>query len=113
MKLHARLAAWSLAALTGLAFAQSKEIRIAHVYDKTGPLEAYAKQTQNGLMLGFSYATGGRMEVLGCIGAPPSCLPCLWAAVRLKTRILQPQRHRPAKLSLKAPTPLVRSWPHG
>ncbi|HTM62789.1 MAG TPA: substrate-binding domain-containing protein [Burkholderiales bacterium] len=65
MKLHAKVAAWSLAALTGLAFAQSKEIRIAHVYDKTGPLEAYAKQTQNGLMLGFSYATGGRMEVLG------------------------------------------------
>ncbi|MBV9191029.1 MAG: substrate-binding domain-containing protein [Betaproteobacteria bacterium] len=65
MKLHATLAACSLAALTGLAYAQSKEIRIAHVYDKTGPLEAYAKQTQNGLMLGFAYATGGRMEVLG------------------------------------------------
>jgi branched-chain amino acid transport system substrate-binding protein len=65
MKLHATLAAWSLAALTGLAFAQSKEIRIAHVYDKTGPLEAYAKQTHTGLMLGLSYATGGRMEVLG------------------------------------------------
>jgi ABC-type antimicrobial peptide transport system ATPase subunit len=33
-----------LAALLSLtALGQSKEIRIAHVYDKTGPLEAYAK----------------------------------------------------------------------
>ena len=31
------------------AFAQAKgEIRIAHVYSKTGPLEAYGKQTQTG-----------------------------------------------------------------
>ena len=51
--------------LAGQAFAQSKEIRIAHVYDKTGPLEAYAKQTHAGLMMGLEYATGGRMEVLG------------------------------------------------
>src|SRR5437868_14037049 len=65
MKLQRTIAAWSCAALTGLAFGQSKEIRIAHVYDKTGPLEAYAKQTHNGLMLGLSYATGGKMEVLG------------------------------------------------
>ena len=49
----------------GHAIAQSKEIRIAHVYDKTGPLEAYAKQTQTGLMMGLEYATGGKMEVLG------------------------------------------------
>jgi branched-chain amino acid transport system substrate-binding protein len=49
----------------GQAFAQGKEIRIAHVYDKTGPLEAYAKQTHAGLMMGLEYATGGRMEVLG------------------------------------------------
>jgi branched-chain amino acid transport system substrate-binding protein len=51
--------------LAGQAFAQSKEIRIAHVYDKTGPLEAYAKQTHAGLMMGLEYATGGKMEVLG------------------------------------------------
>ena len=49
----------------GQAVAQSKEIRIAHVYDKTGPLEAYAKQTHAGLMMGLEYATGGKMEVLG------------------------------------------------
>ncbi len=59
------LAAATLAGITGFAFAQSKEIRIAHVYDKSGALEAYAKQTQTGLMLGLEYATGGTMTVLG------------------------------------------------
>jgi branched-chain amino acid transport system substrate-binding protein len=49
----------------GLAWGQAKEIRIAHVYDKTGALEAYAKQTHAGLMMGLEYATGGKMEVLG------------------------------------------------
>ena len=48
------------------SFAQTKgEIRIAHVYSKTGPLEAYAKQTQTGLMMGLDYATGGTMMVGG------------------------------------------------
>ena len=50
---------------TPLAFAQAKEIRIAHIYSKTGPLEAYGKQTQTGLMMGLSYATGGSMEING------------------------------------------------
>lgn len=50
-------------ALTGMALA--REIKIAHVYDKTGPLEAYAKQTQTGLLLGLEYATGGTMMVGG------------------------------------------------
>ena len=47
------------------AFAQPGEIRIAHVYSKTGPLEAYGKQTQTGLMMGLDYATGGTMMVAG------------------------------------------------
>lgn len=47
------------------ALSQSKEIRIAHVYSKTGPLEAYGKQTQIGLMMGLDYATGGTMTVGG------------------------------------------------
>lgn len=41
------------------------DIRIAHVYGKTGPLEAYAAQSHNGLMLGLEYATGGTMEING------------------------------------------------
>ena len=45
--------------------AQSDEIRIAHVYSKTGALEAYGKQTQTGLMMGLDYATGGTMMVNG------------------------------------------------
>ena len=48
------------------AFAQSKgEIRIAHVYSKSGPLEAYGKQTQTGFMMGLDYATGGTLQVAG------------------------------------------------
>jgi len=47
------------------ALAQGKEIRIAHVYSKTGPLEAYGKQTQTGFMMGLDYATGGTMTVAG------------------------------------------------
>ncbi|QEZ46969.1 substrate-binding domain-containing protein [Cupriavidus oxalaticus] len=43
----------------------AKDIRIAHVYDKTGALEAYAKQTQTGLMMGLEYATNGTMTVNG------------------------------------------------
>ncbi len=61
----------ALAALTAsafaapLAFGQAKEIRIAHIYSRTGPLEAYGKQTQTGLMMGLEYATGGSMTVAG------------------------------------------------
>lgn len=58
------LAALASATLSAPAFAQS-EIRIAHVYSKTGPLEAYGKQTQAGLMMGLDYATGGTMTVAG------------------------------------------------
>lgn len=47
------------------AFSQNKEIRIAHVYDKTGALEAYAKQTQTGFLMGLEYATGGTLTVAG------------------------------------------------
>jgi branched-chain amino acid transport system substrate-binding protein len=49
----------------GAAQAQGKEVRIAHVYSKSGPLEAYGKQTHTGLMLGLQYATGGSMTVAG------------------------------------------------
>ena len=61
---HLVLAALALAA-PGLALAAGNEIRIAHVYSKTGPLEAYGKQTQTGFMMGLDYATGGMMTVAG------------------------------------------------
>ena len=48
------------------ALAQAKrDIRIAHIYSKTGPLEAYGKQTATGFMMGLDYATGGTMMVAG------------------------------------------------
>ena len=65
------LAAAALAAtLTALPFsaalAQNKgEVKIALIASKTGPLEAYAKQTIVGFNLGLEYATGGTMTVAG------------------------------------------------
>jgi branched-chain amino acid transport system substrate-binding protein len=54
------------AAVAVPALAQTRgEIRIAHVYSKTGPLEAYGKQTQTGFMMGLDYATNGTMTVAG------------------------------------------------
>ncbi len=61
----------ALAALTAsafaapLAFGQAKDIKIAHIYSRTGPLEAYGKQTQTGLQMGLEYATNGTMTVNG------------------------------------------------
>lgn len=64
--LFSAVAATLALATAPVAFAQTKgEIRIAHVYSKTGPLEAYGKQTQTGLMMGLEYATGGTMTVAG------------------------------------------------
>jgi branched-chain amino acid transport system substrate-binding protein len=60
----AALAACALA-LPLAAQAQGKEIKIAHIYSKTGPLEAYGKQTATGFMMGLEFATGGTMTVAG------------------------------------------------
>jgi branched-chain amino acid transport system substrate-binding protein len=63
------LAATALAAAVmaaPAALAQNKgEVRIALIASKTGPLEAYAKQTIVGFNLGLEYATGGTMTVAG------------------------------------------------
>jgi branched-chain amino acid transport system substrate-binding protein len=60
------LAALAASAFTlPAAFGQAKEIKIAHIYSRTGPLEAYGKQTATGLMMGLDYATGGTMTVAG------------------------------------------------
>ena len=61
----AAIATLGACALSTPALAQSNEIRIAHIYSKTGPLEAYGKQTQTGFMMGLDYATGGTMTVNG------------------------------------------------
>ncbi|MBN8292023.1 substrate-binding domain-containing protein [Rhodobacter sp. NTK016B] len=45
--------------------AMADEIRIAHIHDSTGALEAYAEQSQIGLMMGIEYATDGTMQIDG------------------------------------------------
>ena len=67
MKHHTWLALATIAAalMSPLAFGQAKEIKIGHIYSRTGPLEAYGKQTATGFMMGLDYATGGTMQVAG------------------------------------------------
>ncbi|HSY27770.1 MAG TPA: ABC transporter substrate-binding protein, partial [Burkholderiaceae bacterium] len=43
----------------------AKDVTVALIYSKTGPLEAYAKQTETGFMMGLDYATQGTMTVDG------------------------------------------------
>ena len=47
------------------ARAEDKPLRIALIEDRTGPLEAYAKQSETGFELGLEYATHGTMMVAG------------------------------------------------
>ena len=57
-----------LSAFAGLVLAQAAgaaELKIALIAGKTGPLEAYAKQTETGLMMGLEYLTKGTMEANG------------------------------------------------
>jgi len=44
---------------------QGKPVKVALITDKTGPLEAYAKQTVTGFTMGLEYATKGTMTVAG------------------------------------------------
>ena len=62
-----RLAAGiALAGAASLAApASAKDVKICLLAGKTGPLEAYAKQTETGFMLGLEYPTGGKMEMGG------------------------------------------------
>lgn len=55
----------TFAAMLALTTGASADITIAHVYGKTGALEAYAKQSHTGLMMGLEYATDGTMEING------------------------------------------------
>jgi branched-chain amino acid transport system substrate-binding protein len=45
--------------------ASAQETRIALILGKTGPFEAYAKETETGFLLGLEYLTGGKMELDG------------------------------------------------
>ena len=54
-----------VAAALAAAPAAADDLKIALIYGKTGPLEAYAKQTENGLRMGLEYATKNTMTVDG------------------------------------------------
>jgi branched-chain amino acid transport system substrate-binding protein len=64
MKALMRVALVGAAALTAQA-AFAADLKIALIHGKTGALEAYAKQTETGLRMGFEYATKGTMEIGG------------------------------------------------
>ena len=55
----------TILALAAAASAHADDLKIALIYGKTGPLEAYGKQTETGFMMGLEYATGGTMTVDG------------------------------------------------
>ena len=55
--------ALGLAALAGAA--RADDVKVALIRGLTGPLEAYAKQTETGFMMGLEYATKGTMTVDG------------------------------------------------
>ena len=62
------IASLAIAAFSGapLANAQdTKPIKIALIASKTGPSEAYARDTERGLRLGLEYLTQNTMTVLG------------------------------------------------
>jgi branched-chain amino acid transport system substrate-binding protein len=47
------------------ATARADDLKVALIYGRTGPLEAYAKQTETGFRMGLEYATQGKMEIAG------------------------------------------------
>ena len=51
--------------LAPAAHSQGKPVKIALIEDKTGPLEAYAKQMMTGFRMGLEYATKGTDTVAG------------------------------------------------
>lgn len=58
------VAAFAVSAVPG-ALAASPDLKIALIAGKTGALEAYAKETETGFMMGLEYLTGGKMEING------------------------------------------------
>ncbi len=63
LRLRSWVMAFVVAAACGAAGAQ--ELRIALIVGKTGPFEAYARETETGFLMGLEYLTGGKMELDG------------------------------------------------
>jgi branched-chain amino acid transport system substrate-binding protein len=60
-----KVAAAAAALMGAAAGARADDLTVALICGRTGPLEAYAKQTETGLRLGFEYATKGTMTLDG------------------------------------------------
>ena len=58
-------AALASGALTLSGSVAAQELKIALIAGKTGPLEAYAKETEIGFMMGLEYLTNGTMALNG------------------------------------------------
>lgn len=58
------IAAFAIAAAPG-ALAQGKDFKVALIAGKTGIMEAYARETEAGFMLGLEYLTNGTMAING------------------------------------------------
>jgi branched-chain amino acid transport system substrate-binding protein len=54
-----------LAAACAPVLASAQDLKVALIAGKTGALEAYAKETETGFMMGLEYLTGGKMEING------------------------------------------------
>jgi branched-chain amino acid transport system substrate-binding protein len=65
MSFRPKLFAFAAALVASVGAAAADDLKIALIYGLTGPLQAYARQTETGLKLGFEYATKGTMEVDG------------------------------------------------
>ena len=50
---------------SGAVHAAGPDLKIALIAGKTGVLEAYARETETGFMMGLEYLTGGKMELAG------------------------------------------------
>jgi branched-chain amino acid transport system substrate-binding protein len=59
------LLATSIASMFACGMVAAQDIKIALIAGKTGPLEAYAKDTETGFMMGLEYLTAGKMELNG------------------------------------------------
>lgn len=59
----ATLAVGALTGMSDMASAQVRDVKICLIAGRTGPLEAYAKQTEAGFMMGLEFLTRGTMQV--------------------------------------------------
>lgn len=98
-----------VAAALAVAPASADDLKIALIYGKTGPLEAYAKQTENGLRMGLEYATKNTMTV---DGRKIVLITKDDRASRTSPRRRWPKPIRTTRsISPSAPPPLARRWP--